>query len=95
MVIMFRLAVPEKHFGMRRSVVFSQEMVTAVTGERKEKTNTHIQMKVAVGSQCHSRAWVCSQNCNTYFKTHKTVPVDPAKTLTLGNKRGHASKNLF
>lgn len=31
---------------------------------------------------------VCSWDCNICFKTHKIALVDPAKTLTLRNKKG-------
>lgn len=53
------------------------------------------QLLDALMSQCHLFAEICSQDCSINFKTHKTVLVDPAKTLTLRNKRGHTFKILI
>lgn len=49
----------------------------------------------ALMSQCHLFAGICSQDCSINFKTHKIVQVNPAKTLTLGTKRGHTFKTLI
>lgn len=79
MVIMFRLVVPEKHFGMRWGVVL-KEMVTAVMG--KKKINTHIQIKVAVGSSHTFIFSLCHQVCRCHpLQKRQTAKVLPGSHL--------------